>query len=132
MSESTVPLGETLDSILSRIAALESAAGIKPGAVGSSSATPASSASSSSFSSSHPAITAYDIYLTDKLLPFLAACNDLGDRTAALGSAVEDAWRAQGAFLAVAVKSKKPSDQTALGPFFKPYQAAMAKVKGAA
>ncbi|GMI46637.1 hypothetical protein TrCOL_g7605 [Triparma columacea] len=127
MSESTAPLGETLDSILARLAKLESAAGIKSGTPAPAASASSSSASSSS-SSSHPAVAAYDKYLEEKLGPFVAACDDLGDRTKVLGEAVSEAWRAQGAFLAVAVKCKKPSDQTALGPFFKPYQAAMAKV----
>ena len=138
MSESTTPLGETLDCILSRLAKLESIAGVSSLSNGSvNGSTPSSSSakpiigngtSASSSGGAHPAVSAYKTYLSTCLDPFVTACVDLGPRTESIGEALSSAWSAQGTFLEAAVVSKKPSDNAKLQPYFKRYQDAASKV----
>mmetsp|Transcript_7446 Transcript_7446/g.13466 ORF Transcript_7446/g.13466 Transcript_7446/m.13466 type:complete len:467 (-) Transcript_7446:13-1413(-) len=120
MSSSTAPLGETLDSILARLSALESGAGIKP--------PPAPSSSSGATTGEVPFVTAYKKYLSTALPPLTSSCSALSSRLATSGSAVSSAWDAQLNFLEAASKSKKPSDQNALQPFFKVYMEEKGKV----
>ncbi len=123
MSESTAPLAETLDSILVRLAALESKAGVSPPAASAPSSAPAGSSSGGSVK---PFVAAYDKYLEDCLVPFQSACDDLGVPVAS--EAIGAAWKAQRNFLLAASTSKKPSDQSALQPYFAPYMEAQKMV----
>ena len=128
MSSSTAPLGEALDSILARLAALEAGAGITPAASSSSKPSSGSPSSSSSSSSVAPFVAAYDEYVSSCLPAFAAACSGLGDKAAVLNAAIEEAWSAQRNFLVAASASKKPSDQSDLQPFFAPYMEAKKRV----
>ncbi|GMH99701.1 hypothetical protein TrVE_jg347 [Triparma verrucosa] len=121
MSSSTAPLGETLDSILARLSALESGAGIKPPSA-------PSSSSSATGGGEVPFVTAYKKYLSTVLPPLTSSCSALSSRLSTSGSAVSSAWDAQLNFLEAASKSKKPSDQNALQPFFKVYMEEKGKV----
>ncbi|GMH62636.1 hypothetical protein TL16_g10573 [Triparma laevis f. inornata] len=125
MSSSTAPLGETLDSILARLSALESGAGIKPPAA------PAASSTSSTSSGGGDAafVKGYDDYVAKVMPKFTAACAALDGKLGEAGKAIEDAWSAQRAFLVAASSSKKPSDPAALQPFFKPYMDLKSTIK---
>ena len=122
MSESTAALGEQLDLIMSRLAALESGAGIKPPAA------PAAAAGAGA-SGDHAFVVAYDAYCASALAPFVAASDALGGGAATCGAALKTAWDAQRVFLVAASKSKKPADATPLQAFFKPYMDAKETIR---
>lgn len=81
MSSSTAPLGETLDSILARLSALESGTGIKPPAA------PAASSTSSTSSGGGDAafVKEYDDYVAKVMPKFTAACAALDGKLGEAG-----------------------------------------------
>jgi adenylyl cyclase-associated protein len=92
-----------LQTIVSRLDAIEAKLGSAP------SSSSSSGSSSSSAGDDHPAIRAYDAYCRENLEPFLAAARELGGGAEVASSFVERGWNKQREFLVKATQAKKPS-----------------------
>jgi adenylyl cyclase-associated protein len=126
------PLQDLLDSVLNRLAALESQAGIAPPA-----APPASkhfpipvSPSLAAKDDDAPAAIAYDAYMESAVVPFCNACNDLGGMENT-GDLLKDAWLGVKTIVVLASRSKMPSGDlpAELQTHLKPVQTALESLR---
>jgi adenylyl cyclase-associated protein len=117
-----------LDTILTRLDNLESAAGITPSnAVGRSVDTPDSS---NMDNPSFPAVDAYDEYLQKSVKPLINACNELGE-VRAIGESLQQAWDGVRTIVLLASQSKCPQGDitTELQPYLKPIQTSLEAIR---
>jgi len=120
------PLQDLLGSIMSRLEALESAAGIEGGSsVTTTSATAAVTEDS-------PAVKAYDEHFKKDIIPLVSACADIGDgKFEVVGSHFKSAWECVRLIVVAASKSKAPTKDipAALMPHLKPVQTALESIR---
>lgn len=95
-----------LQTIASRLEAIESHLGISGGS---------SSSSNAGVPELPRSIRAFDAYTTENLDPFVAVSNKLGGDAAVVGNLVRDAWLEMRAFLLMASACKEPP-QASVGP----------------
>lgn len=129
MNSSLKPLENTLESILGRLAALESKAGIMTPPSTSSAATDVGAAASNDDDGIPPSIQAFDAHIQKSLTPFTAACNAIPGLLTT-GTHIAQVWDGMRAIVAIGTKCKKPSNvQSALMPHLKPIQDAMSSIR---
>jgi len=120
-------LQSALDSILSRLAGLEAKVGIAAAAP-STQSTPGPAIVEDDAA---PAVLAYDEHMKKSLAPFVEACNAI-EGLKKTGSYIDTVWKGIRDIVEIGSKCKRPADvQSALMPFLKPVQDAMAEIRKA-
>ncbi|KAL7428737.1 hypothetical protein ACHAXH_002678 [Discostella pseudostelligera] len=136
MSEQLKPLSAVLDNVLARLACLEAQLGVAPppmSTVGG--ATTAAVVVQDNDDELHPRLTAFDIHITNSLLPFTSACASLGPDMDTIGSSVHTIWDTMRNIIELGTLYKKPFDpdntSTYLQPHLKPIQDTMSSIRSA-
>eukprot|EP00978_Attheya_sp_CCMP212_P022482 scaffold67114_cov47-Attheya_sp.AAC.1 len=115
------PLQSLLSDVVKRLEALEAKSGITPAQVSTSAAVVIEEDEES------PAVVAYDAHVQKAVVPFSAACKEIGLED--VGSLVEEAWAGIRSIVVVASKSQKPKDpNAAIQPLLKKTQQAVTQV----
>lgn len=136
MSSSLKPLETTLESILGRLAFLESKAGIEVTSTTSQSATaatapPAVTSAATDDDEIAPSLQAYDEHIQKSLTPFINTCKSI-DGLKETGPNIQTIWESIRIIIDVGTKCKKPSDvPSALMSFLKPIQKAVGDIRKA-
>lgn len=119
------PLQDLLDSVLNRLAELESKAGITP-PTAPSVKHPIAPLSNSTIQGDAPAVIAYDVYMESAVIPCCNATNELGGMENT-GELIKDAWLGVRTIVVLATRSKMPSGDlpTQLELHLKPIQTAL-------
>jgi adenylyl cyclase-associated protein len=130
------PLQEFLDSVITRLEALESAAGIhhaapsagakrSPGKAVVSISTPPANIHDDS-----PAVRAYDDYVEKAVKPLVQTCKDLGEMDK-VGERLAEAWAGVRGIVVLASRSRMPEGDlpTELQPHLKPIQDALEAIR---
>jgi len=118
------PLQNLLGSLINRLEALESAAGVSPPPAATS-----ATATTATVTEGSPAIKAYDDHLTKDVEPLVKACADLG-KLEVVGTHLQAAWTGVRFAVVLASKAKAPKDiPTALMPHLKSVQTALEAIR---
>jgi adenylyl cyclase-associated protein len=118
------PLQSLLSDVVKRLAVLEAKSGITPAA----GAAPAQASTAAVVAEEEsPAVVAYDVHVANAVVPFSAACKEIGLEE--IGSLVEEAWAGIRTIVVAASKSQKPKDpNAAILPMLKKTQQAVTQV----
>ncbi|KAL7489828.1 hypothetical protein ACHAW6_015574 [Cyclotella cf. meneghiniana] len=132
MSSQLKPLGGVLDDVINRLAAIEAQLGITPPSVNA----PSNSAETAAAvieEELHPRVVAYDEHITRALIPFTESCKALGTEMDAIGASTFEAWDGMRGLVELGTVYKRPTGDvaTAIQPYLKPCQDAIAKVQSA-
>lgn len=121
------PLQQLLDSVLSRLEVLETAAGVQAPVSPrrASAAQVISPTLSADISDTSPAVMAYDDYVASAVTPLVATCKELGEMEK-VGEHLMNAWAGIRVVVVLASRAKPPQDLPAeLQPHLKPIQTAL-------
>ena len=122
----TQPLQTLLDSVLTRLSALEANAGITPAQVPA-----AGNDSGEAAAALSPAVLAYDVYMEKAVIPLVEATDKIGTLEN-LGSLIKDAWGGIRIVVEIASRSKMPPGgdlPKALSAHLKPVQTALESLR---
>lgn len=124
------PLQELLDSVVARLEALESAAGIHGPAGSTKRGIVVGPSTPTNVEDHSPAVEAYDEYINKSVNPLVAACKELGE-LGAVGEYLKDAWAGIRIIVVLASRSKAPQGDlpTELQPHLKPVQTALEAIR---
>ena len=125
------PLQDLLDSVLSRLAALESHAGIVPPAPSAAKhSVVETSPSPSAVHDGHPAVVAYDSFIESAVVPFCNSCCEL-EGMQNTGDLFRNAWVGIRTIVILASRSRMPAGtlHTELQPQLKPVQNALEEMR---
>lgn len=133
MSKATAvqPLQQLLDSVLSRLEALESATGVQPStSPRRASAAPISPTNASDIAATSPAVKAYDDYVAASVTPLVTACKELGELEK-VGGLLKDAWIGVRVIVVLASRAKMPQGDlpSELQHHLKPIQTALEGIR---
>lgn len=128
--EHLAPLQDLLDSILTRLCAVEGKVGIDGGA-SSPLAAGGPAAAAGDDAGPHPALVAYDEHVSRTVEPFAASCDAIG--LGDVGTHVRGTWAGIRSIVELGSKSKRPSGDAAaaLTPHLKPVQESVTKIRTA-